>query len=119
MDKKATLTKYSVHQENDQLYLSLTYEIEDDHRIVELKIPQVYLGIRTHDYPHMTHCTLPDGYREHLVHFGAKNYEVGTMDGFGDVVGIGKTIYEKPTELTLEEIEKKLGYKVKIISKEN
>lgn len=118
------LSDYSTYIEDGHLWASLTYIIENDRNITEIKIPKVSLGImvkpntfevrlefNSYAFPDVAHVdigmhrfpiTLGDTYEAENVYFTEKILE------------------EKRTEMTLEEIEEKLGYKIKIVSeKEN
>lgn len=110
----------------ENLFLSLRYSIEREHEVRELIIPKIDLGINSGSHPVVD------------IDRVLNSATVTSLAGFkyrllpGYITGIdknGKSFddydycrlfvkEEKPREMTLEEIEKKLGFKVKIVSKE-
>ena len=121
--KKHELKDIQLYEENGQYYLRLKYIIEDDHKIEELEIPKVVIPVNSHALPHLNyecnysgaeHCELCAG-------GGCDSIRVfkGDTSEANHVYYTTKTIKEKSIELTLSEIEKKLGYKIKIISEES
>ena len=92
--------------------LDVTYRVERSEDIVDVNIPWVrlpimndYLTIKTERFPH---CSVVS------TNFGLGELEV--IHNIGEAVYTIKTIKTKTKEMTLEEIEKKLGHKVKIVS---
>lgn len=129
----STLTEYEVYEENDQLYIKLVYILEDGHKIEKLTIPKVELPIVTNLRPRLeTHdfskewllsdpsfyltCTMYADYVGTPMPVNRGNI-IDFRHEIRDVFYTEETIEEKATEMTLEEIEKKLGYKV-VIKKE-
>lgn len=128
--KNVKLLDKEVIEENGQLYLSLKYLYEAMDGIHELHIPRVALNILTKE--------IPDYRRENNMFYGTDesyicvpghNYDLNpaTLDvinKFGEIVTIQKAKYvevlvkENQVEMTIEEIEKKLGHKIKIVSKD-
>lgn len=105
------LTDLKLGKDKDGYFLTAKYLREDDHTVTEVTIPKLLLPIR--NYPNVE-C-------EH-GYFGLV-YRIDI--GFGELVAckddkLGhfseKVVKEKVTEMTLAEVEKKLGYKVKIVS---
>jgi hypothetical protein len=93
-------------------YLSPRYKVEKDHEFLEVYIPKARLNLNRHRL---------EIYHDAKSNNPACNIGLGTMVLYADDDGF--TYYEaitehKPKEMTLEEIEKKLGHKVKIVSKE-
>lgn len=111
------LTNLELFKENGYYYLHATYQSENDREVYELDFPKLYLGY-LYDNP--------------IIHYGLCTTSIAEPDtvdlGFGRLIAqrkdgmtgfyTRKTIKEKTHEMTLEEIEKKLGYKVKIVTKE-
>lgn len=104
---KEELTKGAV-----SYYLSAVYRYEDNSGIYEVTIPKIQLPI--HEQP----CVKRELTGYHYV------YQTINI-GFGDMVMLNdesgnacykKCIKEKIHDMTLEEIEKKLGYKVRVVS---
>ena len=121
---KSTLTDYKLYKENGMLYMSLTYTVEDDHRIKEVIIPRVSTGIITCSN-HAPVINREADFRSadyDEVRLSSEGMMYRLLKGYTDhapmpVYFVERVIEDKPTEMTVEEIEKKLGYKVKIISK--
>lgn len=94
-------------------YLSAIYRYENDSGVYEVHIPKIELPIR-------------DVAMRTPIHSKYIYYENPTIDiGFGDMRMFpdaeGGMIYERLIEekihdMTLDEIEKKLGYKVRVVS---
>lgn len=99
-------------------YLSAVYEVEDDKQIKELTIPHLALPIfrvpiirQEYDITDVSLCA--------DLGFGVLDVMQDVVDGVSEpVYYVEKLIKEKTQEMTLEEIEKILGHKVKIISNE-
>lgn len=123
----AKLTDLQLYKEEDAYFLSAKYTIEDDKTIRELNVPKIrlpilydYVAIRQEDscITNDSRCITPAP--EIYMGFGRchwtsleKDAPFGTMPAyFTETV-----IDEKTHEMTLDEIEKKLGYKVKIVNK--
>lgn len=90
----------------DAYFLSLTYRYEDENGEYEVHYPKIILYIVRNSLPKCK-ATRTDSM---TVNFG-----MGEFDIFESPQT--KTIREKEYEMTLEEIEEKLGYKVKIVEK--
>ena len=113
------LKDYKLYPEDDYLFMSLTYEIEDEHVVKEIALPKLATCIPINREPLISHSTdHHELIRDIIVEAGPMMYQVfkGKTEDADDVYLTEKILYEKPTEMTLEEIEKKLGYKIKIVS---
>ena len=110
------------YEYNGCLYLNLRYKYETDSGVYELVIPRVDLGILTKgELPiFASDCS---GLRiDYCARFNTNCYDLEktAIPGYGNIAYLINEIKEKRREMTLEEIEKKLGYKVKVVSeKEN
>lgn len=104
-----------LYKENDLYYLDITFQIENDNYIEEVRIPKAELPASA------------------LTYYGDVNIRTNTIGisyvdlGFGELCmhessdghRLTRTILEhKIKEMTLSEIEKKLGHKIKIVSEE-
>ena len=117
---KCFLKDAQIYIQDGSRYLKLVYEYEDSYGIHELTIPQV---------------EFPFGNRLNLKHVYETNpalrrlsirlctegdvanvflYDTKTDDGF--MYYTDKIIKHKPKKMTLEEIERELGYKIEIVS---
>lgn len=97
-------------------YLDLTYEYEDQYRISKVHFPMVRLPIERVRYINSS-CSYWD--REHSVEFG-NGLEL-SLSKYKDIDGNeyvykAEVIKEKTQKMTVAEIEKKLGYKIEIVS---
>lgn len=100
---------------NNDIYgysLSLTYNIESLGEISELHIPRVSLPFKEHDL-----TITRSGYAYEDVSADVGFGMVRLMPGDAGAYFTTKVIKTKTKEMTLEEIEKKLGHKVKIVNK--
>lgn len=125
-DTDIKLTKAILRKEykSDEYTLDLTYTLDSPMMIKELHIPRVVIPLNTNfikinrydDFQHddFQSCHITQDY---FVDLG-----FGEMRLSPDVNGAAftiKTVKEKTKEMTLEEIEKKLGHKVKIVNKKD
>lgn len=111
--KNTKLTDLSLgHDSFYGYYLSAKYRVEDEHSVRELEIPVIRLDIS----PNYVAIR-----QEGLV---CPEYEADIGFGYLSLARMPEMPYyterileEKTHEMTLDEIEKKLGYKVKIVNK--
>lgn len=111
-------------EKTKKYYLSAVFRIEDKFTIKELTVPRIALDIK--DSPIINETTEPlpgqswyPYYKAMYIDmgFGSLRLESATVKGYaGNMYYLMKTIEEKTQELTLSEIEKKLGYKIKLVS---
>lgn len=109
---RATIKDVKLVQEGDAYYLNLTYECEDEKAVSVLNIPRVELPclnnplINVVSYDDEMHATI--------------GFNCGTSlqirkDQNGAL--LSKVVIEEKThKMTVAEIEKKLGYKIEIVS---
>lgn len=128
MNKNVVLKGRKVFEEDNHLYLKLVYQYEDNCGIHELIIPKIDLEIRTDCLPTINHDL-------HTGYMGILNYYInrysdtfvllqddvavrknGVTLTFENAAYVKNTLKENPQEMTIAEIEKKLGYKVKLVS---
>lgn len=112
------LKNAELYKEGNRYYLHVTYQFENDKEIYELDIPKIVL-------PFAEDCVMMECSVDHP-------YTPTVELGFGELVMDAvpdeenpfgkyftrKIIETKERTMTVAEIEKALGYKVKIISKE-
>ena len=117
---KCFLKDAQIYIQDGSRYLKLVYEYEDSYGIHELTIPQV---------------EFPFGNRLNLIHIYENNpalrrlsirlctegdvtsvYLYDTKSDDGLVYYVDKIIKRKPKKMTIEEIERELGYEVEIVS---
>ena len=117
---KCFLKDAQIYIQDGSRYLKLVYEYEDSYGIHELTIPQV---------------EFPFGNRLNLIHIYENNPALRRLSirlcTEGDVANVylhdsksydglvyytDKIIKRKPKKMTIEEIERELGYKVEIVS---
>ena len=127
--KDVELTKFRIYksQVDGGLYLSLNYICEAKDGTHELHLPKIKLEIWDNKLPIVienTPFSWADGCR---VDLGAHRYDLerskfDVTDKFGNTQHLSNAYYadclirENVKEMTLEEIERSLGHKVKIVS---
>lgn len=115
--KKYNLVDLQLHKEEidkgaEWYYLSAVYQYENERGVYEVNVPRIELPISgdlimRHDIGIFGPC-------RHTIDIG-----FGDLDIFPDKHGNNfyeKCIKEKIHDMTLDEIEKKLGYKVRVVS---
>ena len=128
MDTKYTFKEINTFQENNMWYMSMIVERETDREVTNIVIPKVKLVdvndklmIRTL-YFFGKQDGMKVGFGQYDNLYECEEGELFYDDGISSPKKINAyyketVIKEKTHELTIEEIEKKLGYKVKIVSK--
>ena len=117
---KCFLKDAQIYIQDGSRYLKLVYEYEDSYGIHELAIPQVEFpfGNRLNliyiheDNPALQRLSIrlcTEGDVANVYLHNSKSYD-------GLVYYTDKIIKRKPKKMTLEEIERELGYKVEIVS---
>lgn len=116
LNHKVDLVDVELHKDETSGYcVGVTYRIETPEQIRELRIPNIRLRINPHE------LTIKTWHEEY-------GYDSGVVAdvGFGECevredqnrhYYTDAIIKTKTKEMTLEEIEKKLGHKVKIVNK--
>lgn len=121
-DKEAKLENVVAYPLHGYVRLKLTYTYEKEDGVYRIIIPNVSTMIPT-DYIHKIICNEcsdeksaaymdVDGVRL-VVHGGS----IPEFDNINHVYFAEKLVSRKVREMTLDEIEERLGYKVKIVSK--
>lgn len=111
MKSNNTIKDAKIINENGRLYVDLTVISDDEHSIREINIPRIALPIFNTSHIGLVH----DSYeRCYTIDFGMG--ELPVMENKDGVSYTVKIIKEKRKEMTISEIEKKLGYKIKIVS---
>lgn len=113
------LKKFELNKDDRGYYLSAAYRVEDKHSIREIDIPKIRLYL---DNKRFTVKIENDPYLCHKVGYVNLGFGEVPLDWDMNEDGLTylfteKIIEEKCTEMTLDEIEKKLGHKVKIVNK--
>ena len=116
MSKKCELIDLKLHND-DGYYFSAVYRHEDETGIYETTIPHIMLPIWNYTEPIVT--TESSRYSRSCpayINFGLGDLRIGhDKDG---TQYITKTIEKKVKKMTLADIEKKLGYKIELVSGE-
>lgn len=111
--------KLNYDKQNKMYYLSLTYVYEDERGIYAIEIPRVNLFSQKSHL--VIDCNEYGYYEEAKMHLGfldGLNVNKSTVPGISEkVYYVVRTLKEKRHEMTLDEIEKKLGYKITIVNK--
>lgn len=114
------LKEAKIYMQDGVRYLRLMYQYEDDNGIHELTIPQVefpfgnrlnlkYIYEANPALRRLSIRLCTEGDVTNVYLHNSKSYD-------GLVYYVDKIIKRKPKKMTLEEIERELGYKVEIIS---
>ena len=117
-DDKVELTGLTLNKDENNYYLSAKFRVEDAHSIRRLDIPKIRLNIRPNNVSLIAEGNNCRRRSEAYINLGFGNLplECYEVDGV-NVMYTEKILEEKYTEMTMDEIEKKLGYKVKIVNK--
>lgn len=107
------LTELALHKDSERYYLSAKYMVEDKHSIRELDLPKIKLNVVPGHVAIKQMNDGPYGCVEADLGFG---YLPLAPSGRNNAYFTETVLEEKVHEMTLDEIEKKLGYKVKIVS---
>lgn len=120
--QKHELKNIELYEEDNDYYLRLKYILEDDYKIQELEIPKVWIPFCKDGNPILNHSFNPRSIRGECKLVTGYECELELKphkDPRKDCIFYTYTILkEKPQEMTLAEIEEKLGYKVKIVSED-
>ena len=122
--KKVEFKSIEVFEEDHngiKSYLAkVVIEAENEHQKVEITIPRIDLLVKASRIPTINHA-----YIQNSAYSGRFNDY--TIDIFGTTLPLrrdeaGNVCYEKvieeyPQKMTIEELEKKLGYKIELVSK--
>lgn len=104
-------------EESKDWFLKLEYRCEDEAGVYRVTYPKVLIGLPNHPYLKQTFGFFPGCEVQRLPSRSEDGFLV-LPDKQGKFV-YQETIFKKTHDMTLEEIEKKLGYSVRIISKED
>lgn len=128
---KKEIKNARIYKEADgRYYIDLRYTEEDDRKITETHIPKLHIPLESGHINTFNICSFDPGqgretgadyvFGNHAfrMYEGVSTFrtEDGELELYKNVLFTKKVIEEKVQEMTLSEIEKKLGYKVKIIS---
>lgn len=108
-----------VDEKTKKLFLKLVYVAENGLGVFEITIPKVLLDISTKDVPRLIsrsssgYICLPS---EDMLYTDKMEYLLGGDKD--DSIYTVKKVKDKIHEMTISEIENKLGYKIKIINDE-
>ena len=130
--RKCILDKAELFEENGQYYISAKYTVETDDLIKEVYVPKIkipFMNSVSHGFDiNFDHCwpdpvSIYPGPRSNAyinTGLGDLKLEYGNIDGSsGNYYFMEKIIEHKKRDMTVEEIEKKLGYKIRIVSEKN
>lgn len=119
------LTNARLYEEDGRYFLKLKYLIENDGEILELEIPkaQIHLDsipiITCYDNKYPSYGSL---YLDRIydLTLGTNSFTLypGETSQSSHCYYTEKRTLKKPKKMTIEEIEKKLGYKIVIVSEE-
>lgn len=106
--------------EDGKLYLKLSYTYEGDDGTREIEFPKIDLGFYTEQIPRYEryiglYTDKPIIYNQYGKSFDLCSIKVSSIKD--PVCCVDKLIQPAVKEMTLEEVEKKLGYPIKIVNK--
>ena len=111
------LTDLQLFKEDGKYYFHVKYEFEDEEGVKELEIPKLRIPICNKGIVRISNDLIDRKTVRAQIGFGCENVMVpGTVDDIEGVAWVEKILKEKTHEMTVSEIEKKLGYKIKIVS---
>lgn len=117
--KSVALLKDTLCSKTGRYYLGLTYEFEDaQENVHEVYISRVPLPIYDQGIPEIK-CKSVYTMGSYINAGPSIDVGYGDVDLPGDYTVIDTIVKYGIKEMTLEEIEEKLGYKVKIVSRED
>lgn len=117
---KTELKSFDMYQEDGRYYFKAVYRSENEHNIRETIFPKIPIHIRKDTFVISSPETLFYDNRRFVDLAPSVDLGFGPIRLDQDKEGnhyYVKVIEEKVHELTMDEIEKKLGYKVKIVNK--
>lgn len=107
------LVSLEMYQEDEEYFLKAIYRFEDESGVWEETYPKIHLPIVTYRRPLIT-CE----FSTTLVNYAYVNLGFGDLplkEDHNGVYGERKLVKEKVHDMTISEIEKKLGYRIKIV----
>lgn len=119
---KHTLNDIQFYEEDGAWYARMKYILEDDHEIREVIFPKADIGI-DRDCPPEVSCVRGFGgcCEDAILTLHGRNFQLYKgrgHEGSNNVFCTEKLLKKKTRKMTVAEIEKKLGYKIEIISEE-
>lgn len=112
---KTKLVSLTLHEDKNgypRYYLQAVYEVENERGVHKVTFPRIILPV-INSFPSI------------IIKHGHFDDEVATIDiGFGEMpmhkeegaYAMAELLEEKVHDLTIEDIEKKLGYKIRVVS---
>ena len=109
--------------DHKEYYLRAKYEVEDEHRVTEHIFPHIVLPVNDSFEVYADNRSSLAWARDITCNIGFGDLQLREADvhipghdkPFKQVHYVSRVIKEKHQEMTIEEIEKKLGYKIKIV----
>lgn len=121
---KHELKECRLFEDCGHYYLYLRYIIEDDKEVAEYIIPKVDIRFNKYQAPTSVHFYSNNPFDRchiHKLELGCEQFtlhEGEGHDGANHVYMTKKVIETKTKKMTVAEIEKKLGYKIEIVSED-
>lgn len=117
---KERLTLAELYKEKDKygvehLYMKAVYEKETKYGKYEIAFPRINMNFPLNSMPIIRHeesISIPPAI---CINTGENQYRLEPVEG--DICYTEKVLEEYPQKMTLEEIERKLGYKIEVVSK--
>lgn len=115
-NNKERLTLAELYKEKDKygaehLYMKAVYEKENKYGKYEITFPKINMNFPLNWMP-----VIDNRYDSGIyITSGENQYRLEPVEG--DICYTEKVLEEYPQKMTLEEIERKLGYKIEVVSK--
>lgn len=115
--KNIRLISFEVYQENDNYFAKAVYRFEDEKGIWEETYPKIRLPIAQYSIPVVNHTETSNYHGVHIINatinLGFGELPLEETDKY--ILAERRLVKEKVHDMTIAEIEKKLGYKIKIV----
>ena len=125
--KKAELKNIEIYEKFGIYRLKAVYEYENENGRYELTIPNIMLPITKNAIPNISdifheHYFNGHYFNEHYIENASGKLRIdkaNMVENDSDFEGVYfiKTLESFPKKMTVEEIEKRLGYKIEIVSR--
>lgn len=129
-EKKIEIKEARLYPERGSYYIDVTYIVDGEHDVREVRLPKLHIPLlsatgdliinRQYDNcnPIKRYRDKPIMYLNHIYpELGECGLRICPMGNEDDPCYLERIIEEKTQEMTIEEIEKKLGYKIKVVAK--
>ena len=119
-NKRVDLVDICLFEDANGAYVRVTYEVETDQSVRRITLPKVKLPIHYHQVKVRCDHIYPRGEAAFVdIGFGETPAYLEEVRGYdGRYYYVDELVHSKTHKMTVAEIEKKLGYKIEIVSEE-